>query len=85
MDSLRSGFTGKSRLFQYLYILTKALLREITRLDLIAFLDPSSNPRHDHLQVQPNPKKNCTKKPMQFLVSMGNTGLTHDIFFLILT
>ena len=26
-------------------------------------------------------KKNCTKKPMVFLVSMGKTGLSHDIFF----
>ena len=38
-------------------------------------------PIHYHLQVEANPKKNCTKKPMLFLVSMGKTGLSHDIFF----
>ena len=27
------------------------------------------------------PPKNCTKKGMLFLASMGETGLTHDIFF----
>ena len=37
---------------------------------------------HYHLQVQPNLKKKCTKKPTLFLVSMGKTGLSHDIFFL---
>ena len=37
---------------------------------------------HYHLQVQANQKKNCTKKPMLFLASMGKTGLSHDIFFL---
>ena len=26
-------------------------------------------------------QKNCTKIPMLFLASMGETGLTHDIFF----
>ena len=26
-------------------------------------------------------QKNCTKKPMLFLASMGKTGLCHDIFF----
>ena len=36
---------------------------------------------HYHLQVEPNPPKNCTIKPMLFSVSMGKTGLTHDIFF----
>ena len=36
---------------------------------------------HYHLQVEPNPKKNCTIKPILFSVSMGKTGLTHDIFF----
>ena len=36
---------------------------------------------HYHLQVQANPQKNCTKKPMLFLASLGETGLTHDIFF----
>ena len=39
--------------------------------------------KHYYLEVQANPK-NCTKKPMLFLASMGETGLTHDIFFLIL-
>ena len=28
------------------------------------------------------PQKNCTKKGMLFLASMGETGLYHDIFFL---
>ena len=37
--------------------------------------------RHYHLQVQANSKKKCTKKPMLFLASMGETGLSHDIFF----
>ena len=37
--------------------------------------------KHYHLQVQANPKRNCTKKPMLFLASMGETGLTHDFFF----
>ena len=36
---------------------------------------------HYHLEVQANPKKNGTKKPMLFLASMGETGLSHDIFF----
>ena len=27
-------------------------------------------------------KKNCTKKPMLFLASMGKTGLCHDIVFI---
>ena len=36
---------------------------------------------HYHLQVEPNPKKKCTIKPTLFSVSMGKTGLTHDIFF----
>ena len=36
---------------------------------------------HYNLQVEANSKKNCTKKPMLFLVSMGKTGLSHDIFF----
>ena len=36
---------------------------------------------HYHLQVQANPKKYGTKKPMLFLASMGKTGLTHEIFF----
>ena len=35
---------------------------------------------HYHLEVQANPKKNCTKKPMLFLASIGETGLSHDIF-----
>ena len=26
-------------------------------------------------------QKYCTKKPMLFLASMGETGLTHDFFF----
>ena len=39
---------------------------------------------HYHLQVQANSKKKCTKKPMLFLASMGKTGLSHDVFFLIL-
>ena len=39
------------------------------------------NKKHYHLQVQANSKKNCTKKQMLFLVSMGKTGLSHDIFF----
>ena len=37
-------------------------------------------PLHYHLEVQANPKKNATKKPMIFLGSMGETGLSHDIF-----
>ena len=40
---------------------------------------------HYHLQVQANPKKIVQKKPMLFLASMGETGLTHDIFLKILT
>ena len=36
--------------------------------------------KHYHLQVQANPKK-LYKKTMLFLASMGETGLTHDIFF----
>ena len=36
---------------------------------------------HYHLEVQANPKKNATKKTMLFLASMGETGLSHDIFF----
>ena len=38
-------------------------------------------PRHHHLQVQANSKKIAEKKGMLFLVSMGETGLCHDIFF----
>jgi hypothetical protein len=34
-----------------------------------------------HLEVQANPKKNGTKKPMLFLASMVETGLSHDFFF----
>ena len=30
---------------------------------------------------QANPPKNCTKESMLFLVSMGETGLSYDIFF----
>ena len=40
---------------------------------------------HYYLEVQANPKRNGTKKPMLFLASMGKTGLSHDIFFWILT
>ena len=37
---------------------------------------------HYHLEVQANSKKNCTKKkPMLFLASMGEMGLSHDFFF----
>ena len=36
---------------------------------------------HYHQQVQANSKKNGTKKLMLLLVSMGKTGLSHDIFF----
>ena len=36
--------------------------------------------KHYHLQVQANPKKIVQKKPMLFLASMGETGLTQDIF-----
>ena len=36
---------------------------------------------HYYLEVQANPPKKCTKKLMLFLASMGETGLTHDIFF----
>jgi hypothetical protein len=36
---------------------------------------------HYHLEVQANPKKIATKKPMLFLASMGETGLSHDFFF----
>ena len=36
---------------------------------------------HYHLEVQANPPKNCTKKQMLFLASMGETRLTNDIFF----
>ena len=36
---------------------------------------------HYHLQVQANPKKIVQKKLMLFLASMGETGLTHKIFF----
>ena len=31
---------------------------------------------HYHLEVQANPKKNGTKKPMPFLASMGETGIS---------
>ena len=34
-----------------------------------------------HLEVQANPPKNGTKKPMLFLASMGETRLSYDIFF----
>ena len=36
---------------------------------------------HYHLQVQANPKKIVQKKTMLFSASMGEMGLTHDIFF----
>ena len=36
---------------------------------------------HYHLQVQAISKKIAQKKTMLFLVSMGKTGLSHDIFF----
>ena len=37
---------------------------------------------HYHLQVQANPKKKLyKKKTMLFLASIGELGLTHDIFF----
>jgi hypothetical protein len=36
---------------------------------------------HYHLEVQANQKKLWHKKPMLFLASMGETGLSHDIFF----
>ena len=45
------------------------------------WVEPSGTLTHYHLQVEANSKKNCTKKPMLFLASMGKTGLTHDIFF----
>ena len=32
-------------------------------------------------EVQANPPKNCTKNTILFLASMGETGLSHDIFF----
>ena len=35
--------------------------------------------QHYHLEVQANTKK-LYKKPMLFLASMGETGLSHDIF-----
>ena len=35
---------------------------------------------HYHLKVQANPK-NMQKNPMLFFASMGETGLSHDIFF----
>ena len=37
--------------------------------------------KHYHLEVQANPQKMAQKKPMLFLASMGETGLSHDIFF----
>jgi hypothetical protein len=40
---------------------------------------------HYHLEVQANHSKNATKKTMLILASMGETGLSHDIFFEILT
>ena len=50
-------------------------------LIMFNFWAPITHSFHYHLQVQTNSKKNCTKKPMQFLASMGKTGLSHDIFF----
>ena len=41
----------------------------------------STQCKHYHLQVEPNPPKNCTIKPMLFSVSMGKMGLTHEFFF----
>ena len=37
--------------------------------------------RHYHLEVQANPQKMAQKNPMLFLASMGEMGLSHDIFF----
>ena len=39
------------------------------------------NLQHYHMEVQANHPKNGTKKPMLFLASMGEAGLSHDIFF----
>ena len=36
--------------------------------------------KHYHLEVQANPKE-IAQKTMLFLASMGETGLSHDIFF----
>ena len=47
---------------------------------LITFVQ-HAQPIHYNLEVQANPKKNGTKKPMLFLASMGETDLSHDIFF----
>ena len=47
---------------------------------LITFVQ-HAQPIHYNLEVQANPQKNGTKKPMLFLASMGETGLSHDIFF----
>ena len=37
--------------------------------------------KHYHLEVQANPPKKWHKKPMLFLASMGETGISHYIFF----
>ena len=36
---------------------------------------------HYYLEVLANPPKNCTKNLMLFLASMGEMGLSYDIFF----
>ena len=71
-----------------------AFLQKITTTETSHFLSPNGQDYlltimvrytlHYHLQVQANHKK-MYKKTMLFLASMGETGLTHDIFFLILT
>ena len=47
---------------------------------LITFVQ-HAQPIHYNLEVQANTKKNGTKKPMLFLASMGETALSHDLFF----
>ena len=39
------------------------------------------NLQHYHLEVQANPPKKWHQKAMLFSASMGETGLSHDIFF----
>ena len=47
---------------------------------LLFVLKPSDFMLHYHLEVQANPPK-IAQKMMLFLASMGEMGLSHDIFF----
>ena len=44
-------------------------------------IGPIQCTKHYHLEVRDNPKKIVQKNTILFLASMGETGLSHEIFF----